>query len=356
MARPLRIAVAGGWYHVTSRGLNRQAIFRDTRDQEHLLEIVSEVPERFGLRLHAYVFMTNHYHLIAETPRANLSAAIQWLNLSYSVWFNLRHGRLGPVFNRPFKSVLVDGEGSWALDLSRYVHLNPIRLRALGQGKAIRAQEQRGVAPPPTREQTTERLKRLRAHSWSSYPAYAGYRAIPDWLTCNELWGRAATNTANGARAYRAFIEDYVRQGQEESLWDQLQAGMALGGAAFMARTRGLVKGNRREQPHVHRWDKPVAFESVIQAAERVKKESWTLFRDRHGDPGLGLVLWLARRRCGLSLAQLGNKAGGMTYAATGAAISRFARRLPNDPKLRLLAARVEREIANLSQVEMSPL
>ena len=90
MSRPLRIDVAGGWYHVTARGIERRKIYRDDRDKEHFLEVLEDMVDRFGIAVHAYVLMENHYHLIVECPDANLSRAIQWLNVSYVVWFNSR--------------------------------------------------------------------------------------------------------------------------------------------------------------------------------------------------------------------------------------------------------------------------
>ena len=95
IARPLRIDLQGGWYHVTSRGNERRAVFRDDADRRHFLELLAQWTERFAVRLHAYVLMDNHYHLLVETPHANLSAAMQWLQVSYTVWFNRRHGRAG---------------------------------------------------------------------------------------------------------------------------------------------------------------------------------------------------------------------------------------------------------------------
>ena len=98
MARPLRINIADGWYHVMSRGLDRCAIFEDARDHKHFLELLGEMVGRYSVRLHVYVLMGNHYHLLVQTPHANLSRAMQWLNVSYGVWFNLRHDRVGPLF------------------------------------------------------------------------------------------------------------------------------------------------------------------------------------------------------------------------------------------------------------------
>ena len=95
MARALRIERPGGRYHVTARGNERKHIFRDDTDYFHFLDLLSELGERFGVKAHAYVLMDNHYHLLLETPEPNLSRAMQWLNVSYCVWFNRRHRRSG---------------------------------------------------------------------------------------------------------------------------------------------------------------------------------------------------------------------------------------------------------------------
>src|SRR5580704_2469249 len=121
MARPLRVDVVGGWYHVTARGNERRAIFRDDTDRRRFLDLMAEWVERFGLRLHAFVLMDNHYHLLVETPRANLSIAMQWLGVSYTVWFNQRHRRAGHLFQGRFKAILL--EESAAVEISRYLHL-----------------------------------------------------------------------------------------------------------------------------------------------------------------------------------------------------------------------------------------
>ena len=98
MARALRIQKSGAWYHLTARGNERRPIFRDERDREHFCEVLAELVDRYRWRLHVYVLMDNHYHLLAETAEANLSRAMQWLNVSYSVWFNRRHQRAGHLF------------------------------------------------------------------------------------------------------------------------------------------------------------------------------------------------------------------------------------------------------------------
>jgi REP element-mobilizing transposase RayT len=119
MARPLRIQRAGGRYHVTARGNERRAIFRDARDRRHFLELLRELPERFGTRLHGWVLMDNHFHLLLETREANLSRTGQWLNVAYSVWFNRRHQRSGHLFQGRFGAVLVGGDSGNAVGSKR---------------------------------------------------------------------------------------------------------------------------------------------------------------------------------------------------------------------------------------------
>src|SRR5881628_1690594 len=143
MARALRIEQPGAWYHVTGRGNERKDIFRDDPDRLHFRALLGEMVERCGLLLHSWVLMSNHYHLLLEAPRGNLSLAMQWLNVSYSVWFNRRHRRIGHLFQGRFKAIVVEAQ-SWALALSRYVHLNPVRTVHFRLDKKARQRQRMG--------------------------------------------------------------------------------------------------------------------------------------------------------------------------------------------------------------------
>ena len=334
MSRALRLLVADGWYHVTARGNERRAIFRGDGDCTQFLEMLGQLPERYGVRVAAYGLMGNHYHLILQTPRANLSAAMQWLNVGYSVGFNRRHRRTGHLLQGRFKAILVDGEGAWLGALAEYVHLNPVRVASLGRGKAERAAARAGLAPAPTPEEVARRLTTLRDHRWSSYPAYAGYAKAPEWLSTDEILRRAPGQEKDPHVRYRRRIENLIREGIPESPWSQLRAQVAIGAEKFW---KALVArgGDRWEMTAVRRMERRTEWEDVVRAVGKVKEEAWEAFRDRHGDWGRDLALAVARRRCGMTLASLGLAAGGMRYGAVAAAVRNLEARLPRDRRLR---------------------
>jgi len=126
LARPLRIEYPGAFYHVMHRGNGGSDIFKSIRDREKLFEYFGKAVERYNLKIHTYCLMTNHYHLLIETPQPNLSQALRWINGSYAMYFNRKRGRSGHLFQGRFKAILVDAD-EYLKHLSRYIHLNPIR-------------------------------------------------------------------------------------------------------------------------------------------------------------------------------------------------------------------------------------
>src|SRR3990172_6988665 len=129
MARPLRIQFPGAVYHITCRGNDRRDIFRDDKDRTTFLDILARSLTTYEVKLFSYVLMENHFHLLVETSRGNLAEFMRHFNISYTGYFNRRHRRIGHLYQGRFKSIVVD-EDSYLLELSRYVHLNPIRIKA----------------------------------------------------------------------------------------------------------------------------------------------------------------------------------------------------------------------------------
>jgi REP element-mobilizing transposase RayT len=320
MARPLRINVAGGWYHITSRGQRRQPIYYDVRDRKQFLERLEEMTKRYGVEVHAYVLMSNHYHLLVRTPKANASDAMQWLNNGYAMWWNRRHGQVGHVFQGRFKSILVEG-GAWVLELSLYLHYNPVAVKSLGWGKQNKKAEAAGLQKP-SEKTVNARLETLRKYRWSSYRAYAGYEKKPEWLTTGVVLGKVK----GGRQGYRKAAEDRLKQGQGESIWSQLHWSAVLGTAKFAETMREKAEV-MRETHGRGTLRREVEWEEVVKAVESVKGEPWKDFVNRYGDWGRDLALWIARKRGGMTLKELGEAVGGMDYSAVSEAIRYFERK-----------------------------
>jgi len=348
MARPLRLAIEDGWFHVVARGTQRRRIFLSDRDCGHFLELLGGMVGRYAIRLHAFVLMDNHYHLLLQTPHANLSRAMQWLNGSYGVWFNRVNESVGPLFQGRFKSVPVEGDGSWALEASVYLHLNPVRVKALGLSKDERVAERFGIAPTLSAEEVHARLERLRKHPWSSYGAYAGYRSRPGWLTCGVLWRRVRENGMKDSDAYRRMVENIILEGAEQGFANRIKGTLAMGSRAFLEKLRSGVRGDPRAQPAVRAWRRLMPFGRVQDAVAAEKGERWESFCDTQGDWGRDVAFMLGRRHCGLTLGELGRAAGGASPAAVGAAVMRMEARIGRNRSLREIVHRIERRLLDV--------
>ena len=212
MARPLRIAIPGGLYHVISRGNDRQHVYLDDPDRRTFLELLAATVDRYRLLCHSYCLMGNHHHLLLETPRANLSLAMRQLNGLYAQRFNRRYGRCGHVFQARFRAILIQKE-SHLLRTARYIVRNPVRARIC---------DRPGQWP------------------WSSYSALAGSIAAPSYLCTDELLSQFARSRRAAQARYRSF----VAEGSDEALLDEVR-GERLGDPAF-SRCAMRMTGNWR--------------------------------------------------------------------------------------------------------------
>lgn len=339
MARHVRIRVCGGWYHVFSRGHNREEIFSERGDYEHFLGLLEEMRGRLGVRVYAYCLMPNHYHLLVGTPEGNISRAIQWLNGSYGVWYNRRHDRGGHLFGERFKAILVE-DSAWGLEVSVYIHMNPVFTEKLGQGKKQKAAQRQGLGRPPAREEVEKRLKAIRGYEWSSYGGYAGYRKAEAWLDRSSLLKRAGKE---GEKSYRELVEERIRQGEEEKLHEKIRWGLVLGKERFARKVRGRIQVNREHEGRRvlgKQWE----FDALVGMVERIKGEEWESFRDRYGDWGRDLVLWAGWRHGGLLLRELGERAGGIDYATVASALRRLEQKARKDSSLRVAMRRMHKQ------------
>jgi putative transposase len=342
MARPLRVDIADGWYHVTGRGIARKRIYLDDKDRLHFLELLEAVVERHRLIIHSYVLMSNHYHLVVQTPDANLSEAMQWLSVSYSMWFNRRHDRVGPLFQGRFKSIPIENS-AWAYEVSLYVHLNPVMRRGLGLGKQERRAEAKGFkAPDPA--QVKIRLAELRGYRWSSFRAYAGYCKIPGWLEVGELLRRAARAKDARVPKYRRDVESRLKQGVPETLAAGFKNGLALGAETFLEHIRKIAKGDR-ETSGKKELRSRLSFGELVKAVEKLRGLEYAEIMALRGDWGKPLILWGARAYCGMTLGAIGDMVGGMDYSAVTMAVRRFEAKAKMDKSLRAHMTKLRQEV-----------
>jgi len=222
MARPLRIEWAGALYHVTSRGDRREEIYLSDPDRLTWLSILSEVCQRFHWRCHGWCQMSNHYHLVVETPEANLSKGMRQLNGVYTQYINRSYQRTGHVFQGRYKAVLVEKEGH-LLELARYVVLNPVRAGLVADAADWR---------------------------WSSYHAFAGTQEAPKWLEVDALLAQFGQQRDAAVAKFVDFVHAGVGL---PSVWEGLRGQIYLGSDVFVQRMQALVDPSKSEVPRLQR-------------------------------------------------------------------------------------------------------
>ena len=231
MARRVRIEYAGAIYHVMDRGDRQELIYRSEEDRLLFLRTLGEACERTGWRVHSYVLMGNHYHLLMETPEPNLCAGMRWLQGVYTIRHNARHRLRGHLFQGRYKAVLVEGgDDTYFGTVSDYIHLNPVRAGMLGQGRM------------------------LADYRWSSFPGLIGDpRKRPAWLRAEWVLGRwGEKDNARGRLSYREAMEKRAaeeRDGEssDEGMLRKLRQGWCFGSEEFRQRMAELAAGSERK-------------------------------------------------------------------------------------------------------------
>lgn len=267
MARPLRIEYSGAVYHVTARGNARESIYKDDGDRKAFLGILGKVIKQYNWLCHAYCLMDNHYHLLIETPDANLSVGMRQLNGTYTQTFNRRHGRVGHVLQGRFKAILVDKD-SYLLELSRYIVLNPVRAKM---------------------------VKQPNNYAWSSYRATAGLSGAPEFLTRDWLLGQFGRQRRNAEKRYRQFVADSIGQ---PSPWDQLTGQILLGSESFVKKMARKLKETETltEIPRRQRFAARPSLKTLFPESNFKDKDA----RDQ--------AIRQAHREYGYTLSEIGRK------------------------------------------------
>ena len=300
----------GAIYHVVIRGVERRRLFDDDADRERFVGRMSKYAEEMEVRLYLFCLMTNHVHFLVETPGGNLGRFMHRLQTAYTVYYNMRHGRAGHLFQGRYKAILVEGD-EYLLKLSRYVHLNPVMV-----GKA----KQLSLA---------ERIKELRSYAWSSYRGYLGKAKPVEGLDEKPLLAMMGSGK-EARREYGRFVELGLVEKDEELAALKQQGTWGIGSDEFVERVQSLydekVRACRQKEDVSFRRKRGDRLESDIiigVVGEALELEvGWE--QERRQDLNRAVVAAMLCKYGGLSQ----RKVAGIIGVTTGSAVSIQLKRL----------------------------
>ena len=313
MARPLRIEYPGAYYHVTTRGNEQKDIFKSQKDRERFLFYLESAVVRYGAVIHAYCLMSNHYHLLLETPAGNLSQIMRHINGAYTTYFNVKRKRAGHLLQGRYKAILVEAD-DYAAELSRYIHLNPVRA-----GMVARPEE----------------------HVWSSYRSYIGQSKAPAWLKTDFILGYFGGDDSEGWNGYRTFAEEQL-VGDYASPLEGVVASTVLGSPEFVAEVSERNLGEKRDGRHL-----PAIKE--LRLGPSLDDILGTLATEGLRDEKLlrNVGIYCCQKYSGAKLREIGGRFG-ISDAAVSQASRRLLLRAEKDRELKTLLERLEARLRSV--------
>ena len=315
MARQLRITFPGACYHITSRGNERKSIFKSLADKEKFLFYLESATRRYDAIIHAYCLMGNHYHLLLETPTGNLSQIMRHINGAYTTYFNKKRQRAGHLLQGRFKAILVDMD-EYCKELSRYIHLNPIRAKMIDN---------------------------LHDYRWSSYLDYIGNRNPPAWLERNFILGYFGKKPSIAQKNYREFIESRLDKKYNSPL-SEVVGSTILGSSDFVKEIKErFIEGKKanRDLPALKALSSKPGIEDIKKAVETAFIHQPALVRS--------VSLYLCHRHTGRKLKYIGLHFN-IGESAVSQASQRINMKINRNKKLKKKIKSVEKKL-NLSRV-----
>ncbi len=309
MARPLRIEYTGAWHHVMNRGRRGEDIFSDSRDFEAFLVVLQEAAEVFDLQVSAYCLMSNHYHLLVQTPNGNLSRVMRQINGVYTQRYNRRHKVDGQLFRGRYKSILVE-EDSYLLELLRYIHRNPIRANI---------------------------CQSIKDYPWTSHHGYISNAKKWEWLHKHFLLSMFAGKAKKAKKAYTEFIQD-ADSLEVTHFYSKKNLASVFGSSDFVEWIKGkfyLLKKNA-EIPE-SRQLAPTISDIKKVVCQLYKENEKVLEQTKRGQVNepRNLSIYLARKHSGLKLSEIGIEFGLEKYSSVSSIVIRTEQMISQDKKLK---------------------
>ena len=312
MARPLRIEYPGAIYHITSRGIEKRKIFNEDKDCRHLVQLLKEGADFFRVEVIAYCLMSNHFHFLLQTKEANLSRFMQRLNVAYTRYFNYKYKRVGPLMQGRYKAIVVGAE-EYFLNLSRYIHLNPVKVKGIRE------------------KSVSEQRIFLRKYKWSSYSEVLELKKRSKYLKSERVLEYVGGDNERGRKRY----EEFVMEGMMREIlnpMDELKYQFLLGSDKFIEQIKVRFIKDKDLKPffpqirEIKRQSiKKIA--GVVAKAYGVRAEEILVMRSKHKE-ARKVLIELSHRFCLInkSLRELGRELGGIS----GSGIVRVHERLKN--------------------------
>ncbi len=337
MARLLRVEYPGALYHVTIRGNNRRELFGDDTDRERFLDRLGEYREEYGIRVYAYCLMSNHVHLVVETPEANLGRFLHRLQTAYTTYFNLRHGESGHLTQGRYGAKTVEGD-EYLLNLARYVHLNPVFVGGMRE------------------KELKERRKALRGYRWSSYRQYLGKReskVVEEGPLLAMMPGRGI---GRHRVEFRKYVEAGMAETDEEFLALKERSRLGIGSEEFCGKMQELyervLRGRQRpEDVALRRVGRRLEPGRVVEAVCRHFGEvPESIGRRTRGGWLRAVAARMLSRHSGLTQREIAPLLGVGTGKAASVQLSRLAIVLKHDRRLARQVDQIEKELRNASE------
>lgn len=319
MARPLRMQYEGALYHVTARGNERKKIYLNQADYKQFLAYIKAAEEKYGIELHCYVLMGNHYHMLIETPSANLSKAMHHINSSYTAYINRKRNRVGHLFQGRYKAIVIDKE-NYLLELSRYIHLNPVRARM---------------------------VEKPQEYPYSSYKAYVS-KDRNEIVTQELILEMISRHREDAKKKYKTYVESAIGKEIENPL-KNVYGGMILGSTGFI---KDILKKLKKEVLRKGEISHRRALRAIYEADEILNvisdyfKTSPDEIRETRMPEVKKIAIYLMKRHTGATNREIGEKMGGLSNAAVAKIYQRLRKEIEADRKLRKTVTKVERKMS----------
>lgn len=325
MARPLRIQFPGAFYHITCRGIERRKIFIDNNERYRFLAYLSESLETYQVVLHAYILMTNHFHLLIQTKKANCSEFMRHFNIRYTGWFNWRHHRNGNLYQGRYKAYLIDAN-NYLLEVSRYLHLNCVRIK---KSRKLSYREQWQFA---------------RDYQWSSIHGYLDEKKVVKYIDYSLIISMIGDRTE-----YWKFVLDGIKK-DIDNPFKQVKSRIILGDDDFVIKAKKYIRrASVREQPSYRDIViKTLEPEAVLGILTREFGITKTILQQR-GVKGeiRGMVAELLYRYSEITQAQIGRLIGDVDYVSVHHLRRRFREKMKKNSKVKELYQKAEVKLIN---------